>query len=685
VGEVFSFSSIGNEGTILMKANETRVIEFIEGTKQYVVPLFQRPYSWKESEWRTLWQDICDLYDQPELPNHFIGSMVTMQADSSPQDAPKYVIIDGQQRLTTLFLLLAAIRDCAREVGSAELAEEIHDTLLINKYKRGEDRYRLNPTQSDRAAYRAVIDPDVPRDSLPQSEIVRCYRDFCAKLRALNPMQSALEGLKTVVATRLIMVSIVLGENDNAHLVFESLNAKGRPLTQADLIRNYILMRVPPEQQEAQFTAYWEPMQTYLSEGDSLTEFIRHYLMRDGAVVKTGNVYFALRQRIAQAQKEPLEELKQLHQFSAFYRRLLYPEQEPNRHVREALARLKRIEMTTAYPFLLNCYADYESGALSDVRFAEVLHMLENFLVRRFVCNRRSSDLNKIFPFLYRQAQSEDPTDLVYGIRRALVSRGYPNDAQFREALMYNALYAAGEKQQRTRFILERIERYLLPKEVVTSTLTIEHILPQSPNDWWQAHLGETWEDDHEMLVHTLGNLTLTGYNSELSDRPFVEKRLRLLDSNLQLNRYFSRVFTWRREDIEARGEKLAEMCLAIWSNLGDEASEQVEDDDITGRKPLRVNILGQRFPADSWVKVYLITFAQIAELEPEKFARFAEARPRLLTRNPPNGSARDVEQIGEYYINVRRSARNVYRLCKSLVSYVELSDEDWSVELKAV
>jgi uncharacterized protein with ParB-like and HNH nuclease domain len=273
--------------------------------------------------------------------------------------------------------LLAVLRDTSAARGNEELARKIEHTLLVNPFEHGDDYFRLMPTQVDRDSFRKLI-----RNKQVQgnSQIVQAYQFFNRKVRQ---DVVKVEDLVTAITSRLLVVSIVLDHDDNAHSVFESLNAKGRPLTQSDLIRNYFFMRIPVDQHEAINAQYWEPMQIKL--GENLTEYIRHYLMRTGSIVKQSDVYATLKERVGQA--DALEELKRINRFADYYYLLLEPNQEPSLPIRRALLRLRRFDLTITYPFMLNCYDDYAHGRLSTEDFLEVLKSVENYIVRRWVCN----------------------------------------------------------------------------------------------------------------------------------------------------------------------------------------------------------------------------------------------------------------------------------------------------------
>lgn len=654
-----------------MKASETKFQPIIEGTKQYVVPLFQRPYSWEKKEWDVLWDDLVWLCENEEPTSHFIGSIVTMPTVSVPEGVSKFLLIDGQQRLTTIFILLTLLRDVAKSNAPGDLAQEIEQTMLVNPFKKGGDYFKLLPTQIDRDAFKALVQGT---GISAESRILQCYRFFERKLKQTNVGVTA---LNKVVATRLSVVSIVLEHDDNPHLVFESLNAKGRPLTQSDLIRNYFFMRIHVDEQEATHAKYWEPMQIEL--GENLTECIRHYLMRNGSIVKQGDVYFTLKDRVGQS--DALKALKDIATFAGYYEKFLTPENEPDVQLRNALARLKRVEVTTAYPFLLNCYHDYAQGHILADDLLKILQTIENYVIRRFVCNVPTSQLNKIFPLLYQQAQLKTPSNLVDGIHSVLQSRGYPKDTEFRTRLIDSKLYGAGERLIKTKLILETLESaYQHKEQPAFDNLTIEHVMPQTLTDWWQNHLGEDWQADYELYLNTLGNLTLTAYNSELSNDSFPKKKQHLANSHLELNKHFQNVTAWNRAAIEARSRVLADLALTVWSYFGEEISTPASADDVTGRSPKAVAILGQRFSVESWRDVQAYTLKAIAELEPDLFAKLADEYPRFISADA--GKFRRNRQLGNgFYIEVNLSARDVFRFCNQAIESIGLSSEDWVVE----
>jgi uncharacterized protein with ParB-like and HNH nuclease domain len=561
-----------------MHANQTDVQKILGGVQQYVIPLFQRPYTWKARQWSTLWEDLLELCEEEKSKNHFLGSIVTMPSRSVPEGVSKFILIDGQQRLTTLLILLAAIRDKARQHGEGKLADKIDDLMLKNRHQDGTDVYKVLPSalQTDRASFCAIMDSATP--SLGGG-IANAFMFFEKKLRTQLP--TLLDRLYTVVCKNLVLVSIVLDRDDNPYLIFESLNAKGEPLAQADLIRNFFFMRVHVNSQEKVFRECWQPMQERL--GEHLTEFIRHFLMHDGRLVKQGDVYYTVKECVEERGDDTvMGYMTDLATFSGYYSRLTSPALEPSKELASRLARLNRFEATTAYPFLLNVYHDYARNRVSEGEFKSVLDLLEAFLIRRYVCGVPTNALSRIFVGLYSQAVSNGP--LLEGVKRALADKNFPRDKQFREQFVTRQLYGSSDRRDKAKLILDQLEASFEHKEPIDmGVLTIEHVMPQTPNDWWKEQLGEDWASTHEYWLHTVGNLTLTGYNPDLSNSDFPKKKAILSKSHVELNRYFGDVETWDADAIARRGEALADLAVSVWPDFarrGDNVEVETEPED---------------------------------------------------------------------------------------------------------
>lgn len=654
-----------------MNANETKLQPLIEGTKQYLVPLYQRPYTWGDDYWKRLWSDLKELYTSNDDRPHFFGSIVTMPSTSVPEGITKFLLIDGQQRLTTVILLLTIIRDIAQATGKQELADEIHETLLINKYKSSHDFFKLQPTKSDRNTFHAMI----KRESAPSadSNLTKAYKFFD---RAIKRDQVDIQKLANILIKRLSVVRILLDNNDNPNVVFEGLNWKGQPLTQADLLRNYFVMMIHVDKQDVIYEELWEPIELTLR--DSLAEFIRHYLMKDGKDIKKNEVYLSLRDEINPS--NAIERLRDLNKFAKFYERLLFPERETNSVISNAISRFHRLDINFCYPFLLNCYNELHEGRIKDTEFAAILRVVENFIIRRFVCNTPNWGLHKVFAALFSQI---DKANMVGGLEAQLQTHDYPTNREFTEQLKIFKLYGAGERAQKAKFILESVEDSFMHKEKVDfSLLTVEHVMPQTLTDEWRKDLGgdEDAEVASDLYLHTIGNLTLTGYNSELSNAPYKVKQAMLTESHIEMNAYFAGHTKWGKAEILQRTAALSETILKIWPYFGKKELEGKYRSSFAGTKPTKLNLLGQQFPVQTWRDVLEKTINVIAELDPEKFNLLLLHYPKFIGKDAKIfRKPRELES--GVFVEVHLNADSIRDFCLQMVEFVGLTRLEWHVE----
>lgn len=658
-----------------MHAQENTLRKLLESnSQQYIVPLFQRFYVWKKPAWQRLWDDLTELLDEADAQHsHFLGSVVVIPQTSTPGSLTQFVIIDGQQRLATLLILLTVVRNHIRQTENEGLATEIQETLLVNKFQKGEGHYKLRLSQDDRIVLHDLI---AGRPSTPDHLLTQCYAFYDHQLTAYAP---DLLMLFNAIADRLSLVTVMLAPHDNPYRVFESLNFKGHKLTEADLIRNYLFMGIPQDQQEAHYAQHWAPMQDALKE--RLTDFVRHYLMRNGAFVKQSEVYVTLKNRVALA--DATTALKALATFASYYAKLRDPVQEPNLAIRAGLTRLNRLEVTTVYPFLLNVYRDYTQQTLSASAFIAVLKTLENYLIRRLVCGLATNQLNKIFPGLYAQTQAQNAGDFVQALQATLQGKGYPSDAQFSAKLPEVKLYGQGQLEQKGRFILETLEAHAHKEQIVhLESLTIEHVMPQTLTAEWRAHLGDDWQTTHDLYLHTLGNLTLTGYNSELSNAPYAVKRQKLMHSHLALNAYFQHIEHWRQADIQQRAVALTEQAMQCWPYFGDTSALVTDGDTVVGTIPESITVLGNTVPVKNWREVLSKTLETLAQAEPAKFAQLPDQFPTYLATSG-QGFRNPKPLLNGYFIETNLGAASIHRFCQRAVEALNLPPEAWAVKIK--
>ena len=550
-----------------MEASPARVIQYFNGEKQNLIPLFQRPYTWTENNWQALWDDLLVQYEACETGTHFMGAIVSVPARSTPVGVSKYLIIDGQQRLTTVSLLLCALRDSL----DSNSASRIQEVYLTNRFRDEEDTLKFVPTQADRDVYRAIaLNQEIPKNS-KDVRMAAAYHFFKNKLlNGTDPNDDPIDPAKvlTTLEQCLQVVMINLGDDDDPYLIFESLNFKGEPLTQADLVRNYVLMRFKHTissggEQERIYSKYWVPLEDMLKS--NLTEFLRHYTMKDGDDIKKGGIYEAIRTKLKKMTSTIAveAEIESMQKFGGFYAGFLFPEQEQTSNISNCLENLKEIKVTTFYPLLLRLFSARQTGNLSDIDLEKCLGLIESLLVRRAVCGVPTNALNKIFPQL---AKNFPNTDHFPWLHRSLSSFSFtgrfPTDAEFATAFMTQPQYGRGS----TRFILCRLEKSFNHKETVDlSTATIEHVLAQTLTRDWRNELGNEPEKVHTTLVHTFGNLTLTGYNAELGNLSFSEKKARLENTHIELNRWIIKQTKWRALEIEKRAKILLDIANKIW------------------------------------------------------------------------------------------------------------------------
>lgn len=541
----------------------------LDGKKQFTIPIYQRTYSWQIKQCQQLFDDILRVGQDDAEPTHFIGSVVYFKPNNSPvTSVPELLVIDGQQRLTTVSLLLLALVHFLKHNPSIHLGneswEEIYDTYIVNRHRKDSSRLKLSLTKKDRETYGRLVD-EIELEADYSRHIAENYYFFVEKIQGHN-VHSVYYGIK-----KLIIVDVILErDKDNPQLIFESLNSTGLDLSQADLIRNYVLMGQPAEKQRELYEKYWYPMEQRFGENiDSLGWFIRDYLtMMEASIPRIGHVYEAYK-RFLPSKKgfDSVEEaVKSLHRYAKYYVRIaLIKEQDPV--LLKRFKEITKLKVDTSFPFLLAVYNDYEGGRISKEEISEIVTIVINYVFRRAVCGIPTNSLNKTFATIYKQIKHDAYLESVKAAFLLMDGyRRFPTDAEFAKELQIKDVY----NFRLRNYLLESLENWNKRELVNAENYTIEHILPQNPNLslQWQAELGDEWENVKEKYLHTLGNLTLTGYNSELSDRSFGDKKNiegGFNSSPLFLNESVRCEEVWDQRAITTRAKKLAEKACIVW------------------------------------------------------------------------------------------------------------------------
>lgn len=552
-----------------MEATQAQLLSLLDGKKQFTIPIYQRTYSWQLKQCQQLLEDIIRIGSDASEQSHFIGSIVYFKAGTSPiTSVPELLVIDGQQRLTTVSLLLVALTHHLKKhpkitIGD-ESYEEVQETYLVNMHRKDESKYKLLLTRKDKDAYVKLIE-GIELNSDDSKRIVENYEYFSGRLHEGNVKQ-IYEGIK-----KLIIVDVILErEKDNPQLIFESLNSTGLDLSQADLIRNFVLMGQPMQEQTILYEKYWYPMEQ--SFGDNIAAlpwFIRDYLtMKESSIPNINLVYETYKSFLNSKSgfKSVEEAVKDLHRFAKFYVRIALLKEE-DRELEKKFKEISKLKIDTCYPFLIATYGDYDSQAITKEEFIEIVSIITNYVFRRAICGIPTNSLNKTFATLYKSIKRETYCESVKALFLLMDGyRRFPDDAEFTKELQVKDVYNFRSRN----YLLESLENFNRRELVNAENYTIEHILPQNPNlsDAWQNELGENWERVKEKYLHTLGNLSLTAYNSELSDRPFSEKKTiagGFNSSPLFLNESVRSQATWNESSIVARATKLAERACKVW------------------------------------------------------------------------------------------------------------------------
>lgn len=560
-----------------MKASEAKLLDFLKRSPQFVIPIYQRTYSWTEKECRQLWDDIMRCGHDETIGVHFVGSIVYIESGLSQvtHQAP-LLVIDGQQRLTTVTLLLAALAKIIedKEPFDGFSQRKITNYFLINPEETGDRHFKLLLSQTDKLSLTSLVQ----NNDVPAEKSLRICENF-------ELFSKWLDGSKTDLVTvckglaKLVVVEIALNrEQDNPQLIFESMNSTGKELSQADLIRNFILMGLEPKLQTRLYEQFWRPMeldfgqQAYDTHFDA---FMRHYLtVKTGEISKLDAVYDAFKLHARESKSELVDEnshiedlVSDVREYSKFFCAMALGK-EQNLDLNRAFHDLRELKVDVSYPFLLELYQDYKSELISADEFEEIIRSVEAYVFRRAICAIPTNSMNKTFATFTRKLRKETYVEAVKAHFMLLPSyRRFPSDEEFYRDIQTRDLYNFRSRS----YWLRRFENYGRKERVPVDEYTIEHILPQNEklSKVWKDNLGEGWQRVQQEYLHTLGNLTLTGYNSEYSDRPFIEKRDMkggFAQSPLRVNDGLGQTDIWNEAEIKSRASNLAKKAIDVWS-----------------------------------------------------------------------------------------------------------------------
>jgi uncharacterized protein with ParB-like and HNH nuclease domain len=683
-----------------MKANETKVDKFLATNETtFAIPVYQRNYDWSLTQCKQLLHDIIETGKNDKINAHFIGSIVYVHDDVyTASGLTELTIIDGQQRLTTITLIYIALYKLAQQLENQMLVNRIHKTYLINEFAPEAEKLKLKPTENNKEALRHIINSENKEEFKGYSKIIENFNFFKNSITADN-YETIQRGL-----SKLIFIDIALDrQRDNPQRIFESLNSTGLELSQADLIRNYILMGLSRTNQEKIYKSFWEVIEKNAKDETlnqtRVSDFIRDFLtLKNKEIPNKSNVYVTFKQNYPTATVDVLEEnLSEIKSLSKFYNKLVNPKNEEDKAIRQQLEFINKLEINVAFPFLMKVYEDYSNGIIDKQIFISVLALIQSFTFRRFIVGLPTNALNKIFMSLYDKVEQNN---YLFSIQKSLLLRSgvqrFPRNTETKNALKEKDVYNIKSKNR--TYLLERLENHQNNEPVAiegNSDITIEHIFPQNPDPKWKIELGnDEYNYIKENYLNTIGNLTLSGNNGKLGNKYFTEKQV-MNDENkeqgykfsrLWLNRDLQTLSKWNRIEIENRANVIANRFLNIWQypdiqieNIHENDEVNIfEAEDPNGKKIEYYVLLDQITNVSSAKDFYVSVFKQLFELSSELFFTTG-LRERIMLVSDINIERleRDYEKLNDtYYLYTNIVNSTKFDRIKEALTILGLEDE---------
>ena len=552
-----------------MDAGSQPILQFLAETSRFTIPIYQRTYSWEKTQCQQLWHDIERVGREDNYDVHFVGSIVYIREGHSGR-ATSLLVIDGQQRLTTIFLILEALARKLENINDPVdnlSAENIRSTYILDKSE--ERKHKLTLTKTDKNTLQAILDG---RQEPPKEYSLRVWENFeffensIANLGNLTPLWTGLNRLK------MVYVGLNQGQN-NPQQIFESMNHRGRVLSQTDLIRNFVLMDLKPDHQKKLYRVQWLPMEEKFEDklNSLFDRFMRSYLsLKTGVIPTRRDVYEKFKKHRRDLENDGIgvdEFVEEISKFAKYYCRIAI-NQETDKALRSGFESFHELRTESAHPLLLKLYDDYENDLLNHSDFVESIQLISNYVLRREICGLDKKAINKFFVNMASNIGQEKHLEYVKA-RLIMIDpnslQRFPDDEEFRKGLIEGSLY----KNKICRYLLYELEKLINENEnerVKRDDCSVEHIMPQTITSGWRKDLGEDSGITHKIWLHTLGNLTLTGDNIRLGNRRFVEKREKYGDSSIRLTRDLKKYPEWKKETILKRAEQLAQQAMTIWS-----------------------------------------------------------------------------------------------------------------------
>jgi len=689
---------INLKNEVVLKAQDFHLLRFLErGGFNFVIPVYQRNYDWSIEQCDQLLHDL-EVIIKSNLGSYFLGSIVYISESQSVSLASnnEILIIDGQQRITTISLLLIAI---ATKLENEKQKKTILDKYILNDLSEGEEKVKLKPIKDDYAAFSAIINDE---DYIEESSVTINFRHFLSYLEKSEYKPE--EIFEAIGKLKIVDITLEVGI-DNPQLIFESLNSTGLDLSASDLIRNFVLMNQDIKTQDSLYNTYWRKIEkNCLYKTD---DFIRHFItLKEGYIPNKNKIYKSFKNFRFKNNEQGVESiLEELLKFSSYYNQFENCHSD-SREIKDALIRLKRLDNSVVYPFLLDMFNLHNDEKLNMDTVIMALSIIESYIVRRFVCDVPTNAMNKIFMTLSKDVRKlgEDWEEkyldyLQFVLANKKSSGRFPKDEEVAEALLTKNIY--NMKAKNKLFLLESLENFQNKEKIDVFTglesgeISIEHVMPQKLTSDWKKDLGDKFQRIHEQYLHVIGNLSLTGYNSNLQNKPFLEKKkIGFEDSRFWLNDYIKKQNKWTEEEIISRTDLITKRFLSIWqqpeikedlSRVFDEEVMLSEDFTFTNRQVKGFQVNDDEFEVDSFRALKLRFLSYLYKQNSNKLFQIQKTEKfgKILIANTPKDMRVGMEIAPGVYTEANASAQSVIKTLRKVLPYYDIDAEDVKVILK--
>jgi uncharacterized protein with ParB-like and HNH nuclease domain len=676
-----------------MKGTEKALLKILDGAdKRLYIPVYQRNYDWEKDNCELLFNDLMKLI-RNKKKSHFFGSIVTAHLSGGGSD--DFVIIDGQQRITTVSLLfLSMINAVKNKVARAEnqrLCEKIMESYIVDEYSTEETKVRLKPTKSDAEAFNRIIEGDENK-FIEGSNITTNYYIFYNEIKNMScPVDILFEAIK-----KLCIIDIFVESDDDPQLIFESLNSTGLKLTKADMIRNFVLMGLESKQQNDFYNNYWIEIERNTTKTKTASFFRDYLTVIQNKIPSIDNVYFVFKKYADGQDIEPI--LKDLLKYSRIYNKML-TSSTSCQEINVILKRLNTLDMTVTYPFLL---ALFDYAKLEDVEEKDLISTLsciETYIIRRLICGMPTNALNKIFCTLHKDVlRLKRDTDsyssvVIYILENKTSSSSFPKDEIFKNTFSAKDIYSMQKKNK--LYLFERLENgdSKETSDIISrmndGTYSIEHIMPQSLNDDWKCDLGNDWPRIHEEWLDTIANLTLTGYNSKYQNKCFkVKKSVEhgFDDSPLRLNKYLHDCEQWTEAELKQRQKIMIDYAMKLWAypvtayvpEINTENIHSLyEDFDYTNYYIKSYSLMGTTYKVNDWTDTVTDVVKALYELDKDSIENAALNNDNVFISNTMLTYGRIVKIADSVYINKNTNTNVKIKLMKYLFDECDLDQNE--------